>query len=88
MIYILTDIINDCLTQGVFPDELKLAEVTPIFKKKDCLNKENYRPVSLLPHMSKVFERIIYKQLEKFFENKLSDILTGFRKNHSAQHSL
>ena len=85
---LLTDIINDCLLKGVFPDELKKAEVTPIFKKIDCLNKENYRPISLLPYMSKVFERIIYKQLVNFFKDKLSDTLTGFRKNHSTQHSL
>ena len=46
-------------TVGTFPSELKLAEVTPVFKILDCMNKENYRPVNLLPHMSKVFERIL-----------------------------
>ena len=52
------------------------------------MNKENYRPVSLLSHMSKVFERILYNQLNDFMKDKLSNILTGFRKGHSAQHSL
>ena len=48
-------IINDCTENGIFPDDLKLADLSPIFKK------ENYRPVSMLPHMSKVLERMLYK---------------------------
>ena len=62
--------------------------MTPLFKKLDCMNKENYRPVSLLSHISKVFERILYNQLNDFMKDKLSNILTGFRKGHSTQHSL
>ena len=85
---IITKIINESITEGTFPSELKLAEVTPVFKKLDCMNKENYRPISLLSHMSKVFERILYNQLNDFMKDKLSNILTGFRKGHSAQHSL
>ena len=50
--------------------------------------KENYRPVSLLSHMSKVFEKILYNQLNDFIKDKLSNILTGFQKCHSARHSL
>ena len=45
---------------GCFPDELKAAEVTQIFKKNDDLDKENYRPVSVLPLVSKVIERVMY----------------------------
>ena len=85
---IITKIINGSITEGTFPKELKLAEVTPVFKKLDCMNKENYRPVSILSHMSKVFETILYNQLNDFVKDKLSNILTGFRKGHSAQHSL
>ena len=70
----ITFIINDCIEKGIFPDDLKLAHVSPIFRKEDSFQKENYRPVSILPHMSKVFERILY--------------LCGFRKNHNAQYSL
>ena len=54
----------------------------------DWMNKENYRPISLLSHMSKGFERILYNQFNDFMEDKLSNILTGFWKGHSAQHSL
>ena len=80
---ILTDIINDSIKNGVFPDELKLAEVIPLFKKADPFDKSNYRPVSLLSHMSKVFERIIYNQINENIEPLLSNLLTGFRKNHN-----
>ena len=71
---------------GYFPDDLKLAEVSSIFKKNDDLDKENYRPVSVLLNVSKVFERIIYSQIDAFMQDKLSNLLTGFRKNHSTQH--
>ena len=53
---LITKIINVCFENGRFPDELKLAEVSLIFKKNDDLDKENYRPVSILSHLSKVFE--------------------------------
>ena len=72
---------NSSIERNEFPNELKLADVLPIYKKKDPLNKENYRPVSLLSHMSKVFERLLYKQIETFMSNKLSTKLSGFRKN-------
>ena len=85
---ILIKIINISLINGCFPDDLKAAEVSPIFKKNDDLEKENYRPVIVLPHMSKVFERIMYTQIESFMEDKLSKLLTGFRKYHSTQHCL
>ena len=85
---ILTDIINDSIKNGVFPDELKLAAVIPLFKKADPFDKSNYRPVSLLSHMSKVFERIIYNQINEYIEPFLSNLVTGFRKNHNTQHSL
>ena len=53
-----------------------------MFKKEDPLEKENYRPVSLLPHLSKVFERMIYKQINVYTENKLSKFIRGFKKLH------
>ena len=58
----------------------RITEVTPIFKKKYDLDKENYRPVSVLPHVSEVTERVMYIQIENFMEDKLSKLLTGFRK--------
>ena len=84
----LTSCINRSINEGVFPAEHKIAEVTPVFKKNDPLNVENYRPISILPSISKVYEKVLKKQLEEFFENKLSPILCGFRKGHSTQHAL
>ena len=59
-----------------------------MYKKLDPLKKENYRPVSPLPHVSKVLERIIYQQINTNVEDKLSKCLTGFRKSHETQHLL
>ena len=84
----LTVTINYSLRENIFPEELKRSEVIPLYKKLDPLKKENYRPVSLLPHVSKVFERIIYKQINTYMEDKLSKYLTGFRKSHGTQHLL
>ena len=85
---VLTDIINNSIRNGTFPDELKLAEVTPIFKKADPFDITNCRPVSLLSHVSKVCERIIFNQISAYFEPLFSTLLTGFRKNHNTQHLL
>ena len=85
---LLTDIFNDSLKRDISPDELKLAEVTPLFKKADLSDKTNYRPVSLLSHISKVFERISYNQINEYIETFPFKVLTGFRKNHNTQRSL
>ena len=71
-----------------FPTSMKLANVTPVHKKGSQSEKGNYRPVSILPNLSKVFERCIYKQIYEYFENILSKYQCGFRKCHSAQHFL
>ena len=80
----LTIIINQSLKTGIFPDALKVAKVKPLFKKGDncCLN--NYRPISVLPTISKIFERVMYIQLYTFFNvnNLLSEQQYGFRSQH------
>ena len=68
----LTNSVNHSLETSVFPRNLKQAEVIPFYKKLDPLKKENCSPVSLLPHLSKVFERIIYKQINSYMEDKLT----------------
>ena len=80
--------INLSIEKGCFLEKRKLAEVRPIFKKKDDLDKENYRLVSVLPHVSKVFGRIICHQINDYMKDKLSKKLAGFKKNHSTQQSL
>ena len=58
------------------------------YSKKDPFNKENYRLVSMLSLLSKVYERVIYKQASNYFEPFFNEVLCGFRKEHSAQHAL
>ena len=84
----LTDCINNCIADGIFPTELKLASVIPVHKSDDTSSKKNYRPISILPSLSKVFEKLLSAQINKFFENKFSNLLCGFRRNHSTQHAL
>ena len=80
--------VNYTIKNGEFPDKLKKSEVFPLYKKEDPLKKKNYRPVSLLPHVSKAFERVIYKHINSYMEDKLSKYISDFRKAHGTQHSL
>ena len=66
----------------------KQANITPVFKKGSKNQKENYRPVSILPIISRIFENILSKQLYIYFENILSEFQCGFRKGFSTQHCL
>ena len=59
---------------------MKLADATPVFKKDDRTKKENYRAISKLLNLSKVFERCLYKQLSVFFDKILPKYQCGFRK--------
>ena len=63
MITSLTLLLNKVLNTGIFPDKLKIAKVTQIFKKGEPSLFGNYRPISLLPSISKVIEEIIFTQL-------------------------
>ena len=85
---VLTNCINKSVETGYFPDSLKLANVAPVFKKEDLFDKCNYRPVSILPLLSKVHEKVIYNQLCDYSESFLNNIICGFRKAHSTQHAL
>lgn len=80
-------IINQSFQTGVFPDKLKLAKVIPIHKKNDKTILDNYRPVSILPSLSKIFEKIMYNQLyNHFLSNKLFfNSQYGFRSQHSTE---
>ena len=83
-------IINKSLTEGTFPSLLKIANICPIFKKNDKTKCANYRPISLLSNLSKIFERIVYNRLESFLNE--NDIIYqhqyGFRKNYSTNHAV
>ena len=86
----LAKLYNNCIQSGAFPSLFKVGKVTPIYKKDNKENVENYRPVSILPIFGKIFEKIIYKRLYTFFTAKgiLHDEQFGFRKGHSTSHAL
>ena len=71
-----------------FPNNLKRADVTPTHKKGDRTDMANYRPISILPTISKIFERILFHQMNTHIDNILSIHQCGFRKHFSAQHCL
>ena len=77
------------LTTGIFPDKLKIAKVKPIFKKGDTSSFSNYRPISLLPSISKIFEKAIYDQTYSYFQqnNLFYSSQYGFRKGHSTEYA-
>ena len=79
---------NRSLETSVFPSSRKIPNVTPVHKKGNRSEKDNNRPVSILPNLSKVFERCIYNQIAQFFDKILSKHQCGSRKGHSDQHSL
>jgi hypothetical protein len=86
--YPLQHIVNTCIELSVFPTALKKAEIIPIYKKGDSLKKENYRPISVLSCVSKIFEGVIVDQLSQYFESHLSQFISGFRKGHDCQSVL
>ena len=83
----LTQIVNASLSQGTVPSEWKYAKVTPLYKKGMSTDMDNYRPISVLPVVSKVLERVVHHQLHSFLkEHKLlSPFQCGFRRNHSTE---
>ena len=84
----LQQLFNQALTTGEFPSNLKNADVTPVFKKNNPLNKENYRPVSVLPIISKVIEKMMQNQINVHIKSFLSPYLCGYRKGFNIQHAL
>lgn len=88
--FYITVIINTSLTTGIFPEMWKHALVVPVFKKGDQESVNNYRPISLLPILSKILEKIVSSQLLEFLlqNNLLSNCQHGFRPNLSTETAL
>ena len=86
----ITHIVNESLKSGLFPSELKLARVVPIFKSVDPSLLTNYRPISVLSFFSKFFEKIVYNLVFDFLSDNeiLYDYRFGFRSKHSTQQAL
>ena len=86
----LTHIINFSITTGIFPDEWKLARVSPVYKEGAKNDPNNYRPISVLPLISKLIERIVFDQFYGYLVvyDLLADTQSGFRPIHSTQTAL
>ena len=78
-----SQLIDHMFKNTIFSDSLKLADVKPVHKKSDTTNMGNFRPISLLPTLSKIFD-----QLNAHFEGIFSPLLCGFRKGYSTKYIL
>ena len=75
------------IVTGIFPDQLKISKVIPLYNAKDQTILSNYRPIALLPSISKIFEYVLLDQITNYFldNNMLSPQQYGFRSNHSTE---
>ena len=86
---ILAKIFNNCISNGIFPDPLKVGKITPVYKKGANDDIGNYRPVSVLPIFGKIFEKIFYSRIYSFMCSKnIIKSQFGFRKYHSTNHAI
>ena len=83
-------IFNKSLVEGVFPEEMKLADVVPLFKSQDRTECTNYRPISLLLSISKLLEKLVYSRTYRFLEKHESLYVSqyGFREGHSCENAI
>ena len=83
----ITTIVNQMIVTGIFPDNLKISKVIPLYKEKDQTLLSNYRPIALLPSISKIFEYVLLEQITNYLldNNMLSPQQYGFRSNHSTE---
>ena len=83
----LTLIMNQAIENGIFPERLKIAKVIPLFKTNEDYLFENYKPISVLPSLSKILERVMHSQLVSYFSrfNLFYDKQYGFRSSHSTE---
>ena len=86
----LCDLFNKSLMSGIFADDWKCARVTPLFKQGESSDLNNYRPISVISVVAKVFERIVYDQLYNFLNSEeiISKQQSGFRSLHSTVTAL
>ena len=83
----LTILINQSLATGIFPDKFKIAKITPLIKKPNIFEIDNFRPISLLSSISKVVEKCVFNQLYNYFESQklFYGSQYGYRKKHSTE---
>ena len=81
-------ILNHYVSTAIFPHLLIYADVTPVFKKGDITDKENYLRINSFSKFSKIFEKLMYNQIFEFKNPQLSKYIAGFRENRKTQHAL
>lgn len=84
----LTTLFNSYIKNNKWPSDWKRGEWTPVFKRDYPLAKENYRPITVLPCVNKVFEQLISRQITTVFDIHLRDCLSAYRKHHSCETTL
>ena len=85
---VIQDLYNYGLSKGIFPKELKAGDISSLFKKEDAFTKKNYRPITVLPPVCKMYERMMQDQMLPFVQSFLSPLLCGFRQGYGTQHAL
>ena len=81
----MTHMANNIIINSSFPHNMKLAEICPVFKKDNNMNKSKYRNVSILPVTSKIMEKVINKQYQDYFNNILVSQVSAYRQGYSTQ---
>ena len=76
------------MSENYFPSEPKTGDISSLFKKDDAFCKKNFRPITVLSSVSKIFERLMYEQIMPFAQCFLSPLQCGFRKSYNTQHAL
>ena len=81
---------NRSLQSGQFPNDEKIARITPVYKSDEKILLDNYRPISTLPVFSKVLEKLVYNRISRYLDENdlLSDYQYGFRQNRSTKHAI
>ena len=82
------NLFNSNLSKGTFPKKLKAGDISSLFKKEDAFTKKNHRPISVLPSVSKIYERLVQDLMLPFVQSFLSSLLCGFREGYGTQHAL
>ena len=87
---IFSSIFNSCINSGIYPSCLKTAKVIPVFKKESPLDPGNYRPISLLSNINKIFEKLLHTRLTSFLDKHscFYPLQFGFRKGLSTSHAV
>ena len=87
---VISKLINLSFETGKFPSSMKLAKIIPVHKKGSQVNLDNYRPISLLSNINKIFEKLMYDRVYKFLmtHNRFFEKQFGFRDKHSTSHAL